>query len=101
MSDDYPLNYCQPPMESACTSLLRLAAIGAVVGGSAAAGSNIRRVRNAQIEAGEPANLVILNGATIVDFMRNLPGRRTVFRAGREIAGVHGSAWAAESAGTP
>jgi len=52
----------------------------------------------AAIEVGAPADLVILNGSTIVEFMRNLPGRRTVFRGGREVAGVHGSAWAASGA---
>lgn len=51
------------------------------------------------MEVGAPADFVILNGSTIVEFMRNLPGRRTLFRGGREVAGIHGSAWALEDAG--
>ena len=49
----YPVTYQPPPAESACTSLIRLATVGAVVGGAAAAGSNFRRLENEEIEPGE------------------------------------------------
>lgn len=48
----YPVPYQQQP-ESACTSLLRLATLGAVVGGAAAAAGGFRQVRNQQMEAGQ------------------------------------------------
>jgi len=56
MSEHYPIAYCQPPdsrtcstTDGTCTSLLQLATIGAVVGASAAAGANIRRVQRDEI----------------------------------------------------
>lgn len=38
--------------DSACSTLIQLAAIGAVIGASAAAGANIRRVQRAEVDAG-------------------------------------------------
>jgi hypothetical protein len=52
MSDYYPVVYAREP-ESSCSSLLRLAAIGAVVGGSAAAASSYRQVKHHEIEAAQ------------------------------------------------
>ena len=61
MTDYYPVIYAQPPVDNTCSNLIRLATVGAVVGGSAAAGSNIRRVRNDEIE---PAEALFNTGRT-------------------------------------
>ena len=57
MSDTYlypaaPMVY--PPVpENQCSTLVRLAAVGAVVGGTAAAASNLQAVRASRIDAGQ------------------------------------------------
>jgi hypothetical protein len=50
MSDYYPVVYQMPAAQNTCTALIRLAVAGAMAGGSVAAGNNIRRVRNNDIE---------------------------------------------------
>jgi hypothetical protein len=47
----YPLVYAPRP-DGACASLLRLAALGAVVGGTVAAASNLRRLQSEQVHTG-------------------------------------------------
>ena len=60
MSEHYPVNYYGEsvyddgvPVQNTCADLLQLTVIGAVVGGSAAAGANIRRVERDEIGAGQ------------------------------------------------
>jgi hypothetical protein len=62
MSEHYPVSYTpvylrepeRPESSDAtCSALLRLATLGAVVGGSAAAAANIRRVQQDEIDAGQ------------------------------------------------
>ena len=53
MSDYYPVIYYPPPPESPCTTVVQVAALGAVVGGAGAAGSAIWQVRNNGMDAGE------------------------------------------------
>lgn len=61
MYEHYPVAYHPLPQshdrhhhaQSNCPALLQLATIGAVVGASTAAGSNIRRVQRAQITASQ------------------------------------------------
>jgi cytosine deaminase len=48
------------------------------------------------VAVGEKADLVVLNATTLVDFFRNVPGRRTVIRNGRVVAGIEASWWAAD-----
>lgn len=60
MSEHYPIIYYQPPdsrtwptSSSTCNAVLQLAALGAVIGASATAGANIRRVQRGEVSAGE------------------------------------------------
>ena len=67
------------------------AAIGwDMVGASAAAAIG---VPHGSLEVGGPADLVVFAARGIVEAMRRLPGRRTVIRAGRVVAGAEGSIW--------
>ena len=52
MTDYYPLIHHGEP-ESACSNLLRLATVGAVIGASAAAAGNYRQVKRDQMEVGQ------------------------------------------------
>jgi cytosine deaminase len=45
------------------------------------------------LEPGAPADLVLFDAPGIVSALRRLPGRRTVIRAGRVVAGVEAAAW--------
>ncbi len=53
MSNYYPVTYqaaCpQPENESACSSLIRLAVMGGVIGGAVAAGNNINKLRDGRV----------------------------------------------------
>jgi hypothetical protein len=60
MSEYYPLAYHNTPLhhdgtpvDSTCADLLQLTVIGAVVGGSAAAGANIRRLQRDEVSVGQ------------------------------------------------
>lgn len=61
MSEHFPTMYYQPPENrtwptsnnTTCNTVIQLAALGAVVGASAAAGANIRRLQRAETTAGE------------------------------------------------
>ena len=60
MNEHSPLSYYQSPhnpvrssSDGTCKAVLQLATLGAVVGASAAAGANIRRVQRDQVTAGE------------------------------------------------
>ena len=46
-----------------------------------------------RIEPGAPADFAVLNGPTVSEFFRNLPGRRILVRGGRVVAGREGSCW--------
>jgi cytosine deaminase len=48
-----------------------------------------------QIEPGEAADLVLFEAASVVDVIRQLPGRRVSIKAGRVVGGIEGSCWAA------
>ncbi|KAA6187043.1 hypothetical protein F2Q65_03945 [Thiohalocapsa marina] len=54
-NDDYPMQtqssmLQRPSGSDTCSTLLQMATIGAVVGGTAAAGTNIRRLQNDEIQ---------------------------------------------------
>ena len=60
MSEHYPVVYYREPVyhdgvpvQNTCADLLQLTVIGAVVGGSAAAGANLRRVQRDEISPGQ------------------------------------------------
>jgi hypothetical protein len=60
MSEHHPITYDQPPdsrtwpiSSSTCNAMLQLATLGAVIGASAAAGANIRRVQRDEVSTGE------------------------------------------------
>ncbi|GAB6039608.1 hypothetical protein [Endothiovibrio diazotrophicus] len=49
----YPAAPTYPSEENQCSTLVRLATLGAVVGGAAAAASNLRALRAERVEAGQ------------------------------------------------
>ncbi|MCZ6720413.1 MAG: amidohydrolase family protein [Proteobacteria bacterium] len=49
-----------------------------------------------EMRVGAPADLVIHEPATLVDLIRNPPGRRLHLKGGKEVGGLEGSHWAAE-----
>lgn len=53
------------------------------------------------ITPGTTADLVVLNAATVDEFFRNLPGRRTMVRAGKLAAGSESSMWVAQGTSSP
>jgi cytosine deaminase len=48
-----------------------------------------------EVRVGAPADLVIHAPATLVDLIRNPPGRRLHLKSGKEVGGLEGSYWAA------
>jgi hypothetical protein len=48
-----PVHHDGTPVDSTCADLLQLSIIGAVVGGSAAAGANIRRLQRDEVSIGQ------------------------------------------------
>lgn len=48
-----------------------------------------------RLEVGAAADFVILGARNVVDVLRDLPGRRTLVRGGRLVAGREGSLWTA------
>ena len=47
------------------------------------------------VQPGALADLVIHSATTLVDMLRNLPGRRLTLKKGRVVGGVEGSVWTA------
>lgn len=48
-----------------------------------------------RISAGAPANLVVFSGTSVVEVLRNEPGRRLSIRNGRVVGRIDGSQWTA------
>ncbi len=49
-----------------------------------------------QLVEGAPANFVVLGADNVVDVLRNLPGARTLVRAGSVVAGRYGGLWVSD-----
>ena len=47
------------------------------------------------VQPGALADLVVHSATTLVDMLRNLPGRRLTLKKGRVVGGVEGSVWTA------
>jgi cytosine deaminase len=45
------------------------------------------------VTEGAPADLVVFQATTTVDVLRNLPGKRTVLKNGRVVAGLESKSW--------
>lgn len=47
------------------------------------------------VKKGEPADLIVFEASTVIDILRNLPGRRIHIKNGRCVGGINGSTWTA------